>query len=250
MARSAVSMDKADHKIAPCTPNRSAGENRRPPRRTVTTRLRATRKVELPAPRCPIPLPWRHAPAAPAPPLRHPHLLSPPPPPPSLLPPMPTPSSPPHDCPPPPHQMACPLQPQTAICRAGGVGTRAGGGGVGGGGERRQDQRPRGRRRGRRVRRRRRRVGGRTKGREWGKKAFATSWGTSGEAQGPLFNATRSPVKVLRQPCTAEWCQPISCRFALQNCRRSAQGLASRSTSDAEAGLPLTSPSRADFDLA
>jgi len=62
--------------------------------------------------------------------------------------------------------------------------------------------------------------------------------------------ALSGSVRVLGQPCTAERCQPISCQFALQDCQRSAQGLASRSTSDAEAGLVLSSPFRADSDLA
>jgi len=119
--------------------------------------------VPRPSPRHP-----RATPTAPAhPPFRH------------LPPPhCPAPNHPPHDHPPPPHHMARLLQPQTAMCRAGGVGTGGGRGALVAGEERPQGQPPRGRRRGGGGggdRRRRCRTGGRMKGREWGKKAFARS---------------------------------------------------------------------------
>ena len=57
IARSVMSRDTADQATAPCAPKRSAGENRLPPRRKRATHSRATRKVELRPPRCPIPTP-------------------------------------------------------------------------------------------------------------------------------------------------------------------------------------------------
>jgi len=52
-------------------------------------------------------------------------------------------------------------------------------------------------------RRRRRRMGVMTKGREWAKKAFVRSRGSSGEAQCPRLNASRSAFSPLQSPGAA-----------------------------------------------